>query len=851
MNKEKVEKIIQKCILNKCTTLDLSHCNLTSVPAKIAELKHIKELNLSHNYINDLPHFIDKLKNLEILDVSFNCLNYVNGLPFTIGSSFIKKLDISNNNFNRPPVEIYNLSFLNEIKYNGNPFLEDNQIVQILQRYEYEFEKNDIEILNYISGYFDQLEFDKFSTKLFDAKIILIGRGGVGKTTLRKKLIDTYFHFKEGQEPQTHGVVVKNWEFNHNAKVDNEEDFDSFCEDEYGQFLNEEEDTSSNAINVKVWDFGGQEINNSTHQFFFTDDSIYIYLWESRKDGSHIDEFKYWLNLIKYISPESPLFVIQNKIEKNKIEIDQHLLNKIHNVNKFLNISCAKSLGLDELKESLMSEILKLKHIGTTIPISWNKLKNKINNSQKNYIMRHELSTIAKSCKIPEVNRESVFKYLVIAGHIIYYENIHELQDFVILNPNWLTNSFYKLLDSKLISDNNGEFQLATLSKVWDSNLIPTATHYNIIRIISKFDLCFKIPGLDHYILPERLGYKPINNSLKDENGNSVILYIRKYQFLPPGIFLRLMTRMFFMIRKKVIFKNYFELFKDKTLSKVQLDILNNEIVISVKGINSSESLALIKVELDKLHKFYNLETNQYDEIVLCKCNECLESEKPSQFRIETLNKYIERGKIHIECQKSVELVEINYLLKGVELKYPSFNLLEYIVIACGNLQGNHKATMPDEDSRNKYIETELSNRNIISKGQNTWGKSKTGKKQGELDIKIETRKGVLRGIFEGLNLKYLNRSKLKSHFDKVFNYNPSGTKETFIVSYCQVSNFEDLCAKYVKHVNIFEFKIKRVDKFAEIPNMFSNDTEIFIGKTKHTKNSKNRLIYHVLLNLN
>jgi GTPase SAR1 family protein len=61
---------------------------------------------------------------------------------------------------------------------------------------------------------------------------------------------------------------------------------------------------------INIWDFGGQEIYHSTHQFFLTKRSLYLFLWEARKDDNLIN-FDYWLNVIKLLSNNSPLVVMR------------------------------------------------------------------------------------------------------------------------------------------------------------------------------------------------------------------------------------------------------------------------------------------------------------------------------------------------------------------------------------------------------------------------------------------------------------------------------------------------------------------------------------------------------------
>jgi internalin A len=90
-----------------------------------------------------------------------------------------------------------------------------------------------------IINYFLQLQTTSERKTLNEAKLIIVGQGGVGKTSLVKRLIsDTY----SPTEAKTEGIRIRKW--------------------------TPSDDT--NTVTLNIWDFGGQEIMHATHQFFLT-----------------------------------------------------------------------------------------------------------------------------------------------------------------------------------------------------------------------------------------------------------------------------------------------------------------------------------------------------------------------------------------------------------------------------------------------------------------------------------------------------------------------------------------------------------------------------------------------------
>src|SRR5207248_45383 len=88
--------------------------------------------------------------------------------------------------------------------------------------------------------------------ELREARLILVGSGKVGKTQLKNALLGLPF---EAKHDTTHGV-----------EIDRTQKLTLPC-------------PSGNDLTLTIWDFGGQETYEVTHQFFYGQRSVYLLVW--------------------------------------------------------------------------------------------------------------------------------------------------------------------------------------------------------------------------------------------------------------------------------------------------------------------------------------------------------------------------------------------------------------------------------------------------------------------------------------------------------------------------------------------------------------------------------------------
>jgi internalin A len=386
--------------------LNLRYTKLADI-SFLKDFHHLTHLDLSVNQIADISP-ISPLTALTKLDLSYNQIADISPL---IGLKNLQRLTLENNKITRLPGELVegDMEIKWEDDYKAGISLENNP----LETPPIEIVKQGTDALR---NYFTELK--KEYVRLLHAKLLIVGNGEVGKTTLMKKLKNNNFKVKIGKEPGTHGINILPWELT--------------C-----RFKQNHDDT----VKINFWDFGGQDIYHATHQFFLTKRSLYLFVWEARKEEES-RSFHYWLNIIKLLSANSPVIVVMNKADLRKKLIDEaSFKEKFNNIVTFLHVSCVTGSGIPELTAEIRSCLGNMDHLQDTLPGVWLKIRDHLKNEKKDYISLEEYFSICKSYHLPEERAEYLGSYLHDLGVILHYRHDKLLENTVILNPEWATEA--------------------------------------------------------------------------------------------------------------------------------------------------------------------------------------------------------------------------------------------------------------------------------------------------------------------------------------------------------------------------------------------------------------------------
>ncbi len=602
--------------LSNLTQLDLSQNKLTSLPESISKISKLTQLDLRKNQLTKLPKFLSQLSNLTELNLSCNQLT---NLPeFLSELSNLTKLNLTSNQLTKLPKSITQLSNLTQLYLKENPLVSPP--IEIAEKG-----------IKAIREYFRQWEEQEVDY-LYEAKLLIVGEAGAGKTTLAKKIQDQDYQLQV-EEKSTEGIDVINWYFLCN-KGNQERNF-----------------------RINIWDFGGQEIYHATHQFFLTKRSLYALVLDTRTEDTDLD---YWLNIVELLSDNSPLLIIKNEKQNRKREINQRgLRGQFTNLEKTLATNLKTNRGLEEILKQVQHYITTLPHVGDELPKTWKLVREILEIDERDYISLEEYLEICQKNGFTERKHKlQLSGYLHDLGVCLHFQDDPLLNKTVILKPEWGTAAVYKVLDNDTVRNKLGKFTLSDLEDIWGEKQYENARD-ELLQLMIKFKLCYKIPNDDIYIAPQLLTEEEPTYPWQGNN-NLILRYT--YEFMPKGIVTQFIVAMHEHIwQQQYVWKSGVILEKDQTFAEVIEYYGKREIKIRVVGKQKRDLLIAVTHELDKIHDSYN--RLKYNKLIPCNCQKCQNNQDSYFYPLKDLQDFVAAQEYEIQCRKSFKMVNVLSLI--------------------------------------------------------------------------------------------------------------------------------------------------------------------------------------------
>lgn len=193
----------------------------------------------------------------------------------------------------------------------------------------------------------------------------------------------------------------------------------------------------------------------------------------------------------------------------------------------------------------LENELAQVDLIQTTWPKTWFNIKTQLEQMTEHFISYDRYKKMCEAEKIITAKtRETLVDFLNDLGVILHFKDF-ELEDTHVLEPKWVTEAVYKIINSEKLTRCKGVLNLKLLDHILQKKTgadydYPRNKYKYIITLMKKFELCYGMDG-DTVLIPDLL---EVQEPTFDFNYDSSLKFILQYDSLPRSIMPRSIANM-------------------------------------------------------------------------------------------------------------------------------------------------------------------------------------------------------------------------------------------------------------------------------------------------------------------
>jgi C-terminal of Roc, COR, domain/Ras of Complex, Roc, domain of DAPkinase len=367
-----------------------------------------------------------------------------------------------------------------------------------------------------VAAYLEELE--KGAKRLNEARIVILGEKGAGKTCIARRLIDPLAPMTTDEE-STPGVDTLRWPL-------------------------EQEN-----INVHIWDFAGHTVTHAVHQFFLSERCLYLIVYDGRTEKRN--RLTYWLDHMKNYGGNSQAMILVNERDCHSSEIPINSLKEQYSIAGVATFS----IGDDaDLLAAFRNEVIRYISDNPSwkkqeIPENYYHVKDELEKlfakdetqTGREHITKMEFAKIAAKYKINDA--EQLLKDLHYLGVSLWYREMEEF-DTLVLNPEWISYGVYQIINW-VNETKRHAIKLKDFPIIFQENAkrYPADKHKFLYKLMKYYELAYETREGDCLIIPHLLKIDRPEKLPQFSVGESLMLRYHAEQPLPPNSISRFIVR--------------------------------------------------------------------------------------------------------------------------------------------------------------------------------------------------------------------------------------------------------------------------------------------------------------------
>lgn len=673
--------------------LRLGRNRLATLPGAIGRLVNLNTLELKDNELTELPPELGHLGNLHLLDLARNRLsvfpreladladlrqlrlddNAIAELPPEIGQLVsLSELNLARNRLTGVPAEIAGLDALKDLRLDGNQLvglpsafakpldnglildLRDNPLGTPLPALG---ERGPAALAAYLRGL-------ERAAEQFEAKVLLLGEGNVGKTSLGAALRGQPF---VERRPSTPGIEITALALPHPERPGVQ-------------------------MQLRLWDFGGQEDYRITHQLFISQRALYVVVWYPR-EGWTQGNAETWLRgiMLRTGRPGGDggegaggrVLIVATHSEDSRSSVDFPRLDQEFPgmlVGHF-EVDNRTGAGLPKLRAAIAREAARLPQMGMAIGVEWAAARAELLElaATKAHVSFAEFVGICERNEVPQAEAATLAGLMHDLGQVVYYGDDFALRDIVVLSPEWLTRMVSAVLNDVPTRQAGGVLDHARLAEVWqDQPGLPGYLPHQypfFLRLLEKFDLSYRLDDghslIAQLVPPARPGLPWDFRTPPAPGTRSLVLRCRLSE-PAPGLIAWLTVRW----HRAATGRHW----RNGVFLRYQPDDYDSEALIELRGereltmeVRAPAPDFFFNVLIDSLHYLFaqRWPALEADLLVPCPTRKADGTPCDGEYRLEFLRLRRRQGRAMAGCQVCLQDNDVERLLTGFPRPQP------------------------------------------------------------------------------------------------------------------------------------------------------------------------------------
>jgi internalin A len=490
--------------LDNLECLYLDDNKITIIPDSLARIAKLRTLFLYSNQITVIPDSLTQLASLQDLRLFDNQIAVI---PESLAQlTNLQLLHLSSNRITEVPRSLAQLSHLENLDIRHNPLPEETLAA----------------LAGGVQSFFRFLQStSQRKVHPRTVKLVLLGEPKAGKTTLLEALKGNP-HPCDDSRDETIGVDVVSIERPHPA--------------------------DHKPMYLSVWDFAGQHMEHATHQFFLTENAIYLILWSARQGAeSSKRDLWYWLELLKMRVRNPKFLLVATHTAKTPADLNLSEIERTYGgYQGQFPIDLKDLTGMEPLEAKIIELAADSPSIRAEWPMEWLPVRDEIREIRKKrpHMPPAEFRGLMAGKGVTDgVSQNDLAGQLHHLGEILYFQERDELSSLVILSPEWVTELIGLVVRSKRVRENNGILRKDDLADLWKQAELQPEIQDHLVHLMDWFDLTYSTPyGADVGIVVEALPYstpddlKQIELSTDQAHTEMIFRFPSLLRRLPPGI---------------------------------------------------------------------------------------------------------------------------------------------------------------------------------------------------------------------------------------------------------------------------------------------------------------------------